>query len=346
MEHLALALVAVPAHAPGLLADATPFLIGLAGLLGLIIGSFLNVVIYRVPAGLSIVSPPSACPGCNTPIKARDNVPVLSWLVLRGRCRTCTAPISVRYPLVETITSALFAAVTWWSLANAPALAPVLLYLSAVGVALFLIDLDCQRLPDSIVLPSYVVVGVGLLIAGALSGEWTHTQAGLAVVAFLLVFAVPYYVMQSEHLKFGGEDWAPLAGATVGAVGWGVALWVAGTLAGEWSLQQMVLSALVWWLAFAIPYGVTLGRGMGLGDVKLAPLLGAVLGVLGWGASLVGLLSGFVFGTVVGVVLMSAGKAGRKTKVPFGPFMLCGAAFGLVFGRPVFDLYLRLTGLA
>lgn len=344
VEHLTLAALSAPTSA--LLSDAAPFLIGLAGLLGLIIGSFLNVVIYRVPAGLSIVSPPSACPGCGTHIKARDNVPVLSWLLLRGRCRACKTSISVRYPLVEATTGVLFAATTWWSLVNAPALAPVLLYLTAVGVALFLIDLDCQRLPDSIVLPSYFVVSTGLLVAGMLGDNWTFTQTGLAALAFSLVFAAPYYVMQKEDLRLGGEDWAPLLGVTVGVVGWGVALWAAGTLVGEWPIQQMLLSALVWWLAFALPYGFTKGRGMGLGDVKLAPLLGVVLGVLGWGASLVGLLSGFVLGTVVGVVLMSFGKAGRKTKVPFGPFMLLGAVFGLVLGRPIFDVYLRLTGLA
>lgn len=275
---------AVRAERLALLSDLTPYLIGLAGLFGVIIGSFLNVVIYRVPAGLSIVSPPSACPGCDAPIRARDNVPVLSWMLLRGRCRSCAEPISVRYPLVEVITGVLFSATTWWALAHAPALAPVLLYVSAVGVALFLIDLDCQRLPDAIVLPSYPIVAAGLGLAGWLSGEWPWTT-----VAF---------------------------------------------------------SALVWGATFAIPYYLTQGRGMGFGDVKLAPLLGAVLGALGWGASLVGLLSGFVFGTVVGVALMSLGKAGRKTKVPFGPFMLLGAGFGLVFGRPVFDFYLRLTGLA
>ncbi|WP_448629394.1 prepilin peptidase [Cellulomonas soli] len=123
--------------------------------LGLAVGSFLNVVIWRVPQGMSVVRPPSACPRCEHPIRGRDNVPVLSWLLLRGRCRDCRAPISIRYPLVETATgilfvaSGLFAGPTW--------VLPALLYLVSITVALVLIDIDTRRLPDTIVLPSYLV---------------------------------------------------------------------------------------------------------------------------------------------------------------------------------------------
>ena len=269
--------------APLLLVDLIPVLVPFAGLLGVVIGSFLNVVIYRVPAGLSVVSPASACPQCRTPIRARDNIPLVSWLLLRGKCRDCTEPISARYPNVEAATGVLFAMVAWWSLHHAPALTPVLLYLCAAGVALFMIDLDCFRLPDAIVLPSYGVVGVLLCVAGLVSGQWP--------------------------------------------------------------VSTVVLSALVWWLTFVLPYYLTAKRGMGLGDVKLAPVLGAALGAVGWGASLVGLFAGFALGAVVGLAMMRFGSAHRKTKMPYGPFLLTGALFGLLLGTPVWHAYLSLVGL-
>src|SRR5580698_9168633 len=131
-------------------------LIGLCAVLGLAVGSFLNVVIYRVPRGESIVRPRSSCPSCGAPIRERDNIPVVSWLVLRGRCRDCQAPISARYPLVEFSTGVLFGLTAWhfgadWAL-------PAYLYLAAIGVALAMIDLDVHRLPNKIVLPSYAAV--------------------------------------------------------------------------------------------------------------------------------------------------------------------------------------------
>ena len=146
-----------------------------AGFFGLLIGSFLNVVIYRVPNKRSIVSPPSACPHCGMQIKAYDNIPVVSWLLLRGRCRGCGHPISIRYPLVELATGVMFAAVSLWigrEWAAAPAAAHAVdivtvilvgvafLFLAAASIALALIDHDVHRLPDPIVLPGYVVGGV------------------------------------------------------------------------------------------------------------------------------------------------------------------------------------------
>src|SRR5690606_1115768 len=121
----------------------------LVGLLGLVIGSFLNVVIYRVPLGRSLVQPGSACPSCGKPVRPRDNVPVVSWVLLRGRCRDCQAPISVRYPLVELSTGLLFVA-TYLTLGEARGLpwsVPAYLYLAAISIALALIDLDTRRLP-------------------------------------------------------------------------------------------------------------------------------------------------------------------------------------------------------
>ncbi len=148
-------------------------------LLGLAIGSFLNVVIHRVPRGESVVSPPSACPSCNNAIRPRDNVPVAGWLLLKGRCRDCQAPISPRYPLVEAATAGLFVVMAL-RFGLDPVL-PAYLYLAAVGLALALIDLDCKRLPDALTLPSYPVAA-GLLgvaaAAGSDSGSWLRALLG------------------------------------------------------------------------------------------------------------------------------------------------------------------------
>ena len=148
-----------------------------SAVLGLAIGSFLNVVIWRVPRHESIVSPPSHCPGCDVPIAPRDNVPVLSWLVLRGRCRHCRNPISARYPLVELATGVLFALMVWrfglaWEL-------PAYLYLAAIAVALALIDIDVHRLPNAIVLPSYPVMAVLLVFQMRVPGVDPPRQAVL-----------------------------------------------------------------------------------------------------------------------------------------------------------------------
>lgn len=243
---------------------------------GLAVGSFLNVVVYRVPRDLSVVSPPSACPECAHAIRARDNVPVVSWLLLRGRCRDCAAPIAARYPLVEAGTGLLFAAVGLRF--GLTAVLPALLFLAATGFALALIDIDVQRLPFAITVPATGVVVALLAVAGFADG------------------------------------WGP---ASVAALSAGVWLAVYGGI----------------WLG-------TTGRGMGLGDVVLAPMLGLTLGWLGWGASLVGLLGGFACGALIGVALIASGRVERRAKVPFGPFMLSGAALGIFLGPTLWSAYL------
>src|SRR3954451_16420393 len=154
----------------------TAFVVVVAGVFGLLIGAFLNVVVWRVPRGESVVHPPSHCPACDAPIAPRDNIPLLSWLLLRGRCRSCGAPISARYPLVELLTAVLFAGLAAWF--GPVAQLPAFLYLAAVGVALALIDLDVKRLPDVLTLPSY---GVGLVLLGIASGAhhngWSMIRA-------------------------------------------------------------------------------------------------------------------------------------------------------------------------
>jgi len=248
-------------------------------LVGLVIGSFLNVVVHRMPLGLSVVHPPSACPGCDTPIQPRDNVPVLGWLLLRGRCRDCSQPISARYPLVEAGTGVLFA-VTALRFGLDPAL-PAYLYLVAVGIALALIDVELYRLPDALTLPSYPVALV--LLGGAALAQDATDALLRAVICGAIAFAF-YFV--------------------------------------------------VW---FAYP------AGMGFGDVKLSGVLGIYLGWLSYGVLCVGLFLGFLVGGVFSIGLVVLKDGGRKTKVPFGPFMLLGAYLAVLVGQPMVDAYLSLT---
>ena len=202
-------------------------LLGLVGLLGLVVGSFLNVVIYRVPRAESIVFPRSHCPSCDSMLKPRHNVPVLSWLALRGRCAFCSARISARYPLVELGTAALFVAVTLRFGLNAAL--PAYLYFAAIGIALAMIDFDVRRLPDTIVLPSYVIAVLLLMPAGAVTGDWRtaiRAFAGMAAVAaiyFALSLAYPY-ALGTGDVKLAGLlglylGWLSWSAVMVGAFG-------------------------------------------------------------------------------------------------------------------------------
>lgn len=252
--------------------------VAVCAVFGLAIGSFLNVVVWRVPRGESIVSPPSACPACGVPIRGRDNIPVVSWIILRGRCRDCALPISARYPAVEAVTAMVFAVVAWgvgltWAL-------PAYLFLAAISVALTLIDLDTFRLPNSIVLPAYPVTAVLLTVAA-----------------------------------WGGEGWGSLVRAVVG----GVALY-----------------------GFYFVLMVAVPRGMGFGDVKLAGVLGAYLGWVGWGALAVGAFAPAVLGGLFAVWLVVFRGAGRKTRIPFGPWMLAGTWIGIATGQSLWRGYLAL----
>ena len=207
------------------------FLIAGAGVLGLLIGSFLNVVAYRVPAGRSVVAPASACPECGSPIRPWDNIPVLSWLVLRGRCRDCGSPISVRYPLVEAATGAAFTAVCWWSISfsgglpggpSFPAVLQAVAFLLFAGasIVLALIDADTRRLPDVIVLPT-LVSGLALLLSAAMAGGlWA--DAGRAAIGSLLLFAF-YLVLALAYpggMGFGDVKLAAVIGLYLGWLGW------------------------------------------------------------------------------------------------------------------------------
>jgi leader peptidase (prepilin peptidase)/N-methyltransferase len=202
-------------------------LLALVAVLGLAVGSFLNVVIHRVPRDESLLRPGSHCPLCQAAIRPRHNVPVLSWLALRGRCAACATRIPVRYPLVEIGTAALFVAVTA-RLGLTPAL-PAYLYLAAVGVALTMIDLDVLRLPDAIVLPSYVVGTALLLPAVVADGDWWSGLRALAGMAVLWTLYFALAALVPGGMGFGDVKLAGLLGLYLGWLGWS-AVWV-GTFA-------------------------------------------------------------------------------------------------------------------
>jgi leader peptidase (prepilin peptidase) / N-methyltransferase len=194
-------------------------LVLLCGLLGLVIGSFLNVVIWRVPRKLSVVRPPSHCPQCETPIRPVDNVPVVSWLLLRGKCRHCGNPIPVRYPLVEAANGVLFAAVaarfgSAWEL-------PAYLVLTAALLAISLIDLEHFIVPDRITAPLTVSAVALLGVAAAASGDgWRFGRAllgGVAFFAFLLVLNIAY----PKGMGMGDVKLAFSLGLFLGWLGWG-----------------------------------------------------------------------------------------------------------------------------
>ena len=255
------------AGAPAMLALA---LCAAAG--GLLAGSFLNVVAWRLPRGESLLLPGSHCPGCARPVRARDNVPLLSWLVLRGRCRDCATPISARYPLVEALTAALAVAVV---LTN-DGLHDVLLGLVLVAllVPIALIDLDHRIIPNR------------LTALGAL--------AALAIGAATDPGGVPQQL---------------IAGAAAGAF--------------------LLLPALV------------RPGGMGMGDVKLAGMLGLFLGREVAVALLLALLAGTLAGAVV--LARRGAREGRRTAIPFGPFLALGGVAAVLAGPAIVDWYLGLA---
>jgi leader peptidase (prepilin peptidase)/N-methyltransferase len=244
-------------------------LLALVAPLGLIIGSFLNVVAYRLPRGESIVKPRSRCTTCGTEVRAIDNVPLLSWLLLRGRCRHCKAQISARYPAVELLTALVFAAIVLARGASTELLLD--LPFAAMLIAVAGIDLEHRIVPNAILAPMAVwaVAAVAILEPGKLP---ERLIAGGGALAFLLVAALA---------KPGG---------------------------------------------------------MGMGDVKLAGVMGLYLGA----AVAPGMLVAFLTGSLVGLAIMLRHGAGaRKRAVPFGPFLALGGLVGLIAGPELIDLYTR-----
>ncbi len=189
----------------------------LFGVLGASVGSFLNVVVHRVPRGISIVRPPSACPACGAPVRPRDNLPVVSWLLLRGRCRSCGEGISVRYPVIELLTAVLFVGAAW-RFERVEEAAFVALA-SAVLVALAFIDLEHRRVPNKIVLPAAWAAAVWVVAAAIAHGEPGPAFASLAsgAAGFAVLFAI---AIASGGMGFGDVKLAMFVGLVAGRLGW------------------------------------------------------------------------------------------------------------------------------
>jgi leader peptidase (prepilin peptidase) / N-methyltransferase len=241
-----------------------------AGLFGAIFGSFFNVVAYRLPRGESLSRPGSHCPHCDAPVRAYDNVPVVSWLLLRGHCRSCGERISPRYPIVELLTAALAVSVV---VVHHTTVRLVLgLALVAVLVPVSLIDLDTRRIPNKITGPAALAaIVIGLILKP--SGVPDQLLAGACGFGFLFVFALAY------------------------------------------------------------------PRGLGMGDVKLAGVLGLYLG----SSVAVALFGGLLTGAVVGIgVMAKLGVAkGRKTAIPFGPFLATGGMLAILVGPQIVHWYVH-----
>ena len=261
------------------------FLAVVGFVLGGLIGSFLNVVIYRVPRKLSIVSPPSACPHCDHRIAWYDNVPVLSWLILRGRCRHCSGRISPRYPLIELGTAIAFALIViarydtiessqnGAELASAALVIVALLYLAAISIALAAIDLERSVLPNAIVLPAYVVGAVLLLGASILVGDWDAVVRALIGAAALFVFYLVLALVYPGGMGFGDVKLAGVLGLYLAWLGWSAL--VVGAFAA------FVLGGIVGLII------VVARRGSGKTRIPFGPwmIVGAWVGIL-WGAAL------------------------------------------------------------
>jgi len=245
-------------------------------LYGLVVGSFLTVVVDRVPRGASIVKPGSACGSCGLRLGVVDLVPVFSWLALRGRCRKCRTSIGIE-PLVLEVSCALLFALMAVHFGQEWHVIPFCLWAAGL-LALAWIDLHTQRLPREIIHVTGAVVAPLLAVAALVEGE------PVRIVTMLIGAAIAFAVMGLIYLASR--------------------------------------------------------KSMGDGDVRLAPLLGAALGWLNPGLAPVGLFFGFVTGAIVGLVLMLAGRAGRKTAVPFGPFLVLGSLLAIVWGQDYIDLIL------
>jgi leader peptidase (prepilin peptidase)/N-methyltransferase len=256
----------------------TALLAGVAGVFGLVFGSFLNVVAYRVPLGRSVVNPPSACPACGAPVRPRDNIPVISWFVLRGKCRDCAAPISSRYPIVEALTGALFAATVFavdigWVL-------PAYLWFTAVTLALILTDLDHKRIPNRILYPG-TVVGVLLLGIGA-AFDSQLSQFGRAGLGGLFYFAGLFLLALIARGGFGFGDvkLAFLLGLFMAFRGWEhlvVGIFLAFFIGGLISIALLVSRRRG--RKDAIPFGPSLVLGAWIGIVYGLPIANWYLGI-------------------------------------------------------------------
>jgi leader peptidase (prepilin peptidase)/N-methyltransferase len=280
---------------------------------GLVIGSFLNVVIFRLPHGLSVVHPPSHCPTCGAGVRAYDNVPVLAWLWLRGRCRDCHAPISARYPAIEALTGAMFGLIAWQF--GATPLSVLYMVFAAALIAASMIDFDHQIIPDEISLGGLALALVAVPSATAWMGQMSLLDAAAYSIVGAAVGGGSLWIVAFVHARVSvamGREFAHWPGE-------GEALPTPGDAD--------------YWLWFP---------GLGLGDVKLLAMIGAVLGP--WGV-----LDTIVTASAVGLV-MGLGWAAvhRSFDSPFGfgPALGFGALLALLLPEHLVVLLARSQGVA
>ena len=245
----------------------------LAGLLGLLFGSFANVVIHRVPRGESVVSPPSACPACGSPIAARDNVPVLGWLLLRGRCRHCAAPIPATYPLVELACGVLWALVAGQLWPDHPWAVPAYLALAFACLVLTVIDARTRRLPDAITRPAFVAVAA--LLAVAALAERAPGRLGRGLLAAAAVGGLFWLVARLRPGWIGRGDvkLVPTLALALAWLSWSAlavgfyAAFLVGGLAGLYAILVLGRSR-----KSALPFGPSLAVGTVVGVLAAGPV--------------------------------------------------------------------------
>jgi leader peptidase (prepilin peptidase)/N-methyltransferase len=233
--------------------------IALAALAGALVGSFLNVCIYRLPRGLSVVRPPSSCPGCGTRLRWFENVPIVGYLALRGRCRTCGAPIAAQYPIVEALTALMFAGALWYY-------GPGILFVSRVIfgcalIVLFAIDLEHQLLPNVITVPGIVV---GFLFSFVTEPGWVSSLIGIVVGGGVLwaLYEAWWLLRHEEGLGFGDVKMLAMIGAFLG---WQLTIvtLMLGSFAGS-LLGGALMLANRGTMKTALPFGTFLAMGAAL----------------------------------------------------------------------------------
>jgi leader peptidase (prepilin peptidase) / N-methyltransferase len=239
------------------------YVIVVAGVLGLLIGSFLNACAYRLPLGISVAYGRSFCPVCQTQIRAVDNIPLASWVLLRGRCRACGAPISWRYPLVEALTAVLFAAVA--AFVGPEALLPLQLIFVAALILVSDIDIAERIIPDVVILPVAAIGVAGMTILDPGGGpRWVWLVSGLGAAAFLLVAGLVYERLRGvEGMGMGDVKLALCMGFFLGAAV--IPALFIGFIAG--ALVGIVLLAGGRGMKTAIPFGPFLAFGAVVGLV-------------------------------------------------------------------------------
>ncbi len=266
-------------------ADLLPlwFIVGFSAVFGALFGSFLNVVVYRVPAGESLMGR-SHCPKCSHPIRAYDNIPVLSWFILLGKCRDCKEGIAWRYPAVEAFTAIAFGAIAAWQ-GQVSFLLLLLFIYAFVSIALTLIDIDTMRLPDAIVLPATITLSVGLIINSVITADYSSLlRAAIAGVVMTLLYGAVWFFSGGRGLGYGDVKMAFMLGIMTGYFSWDAAIiafiaaWITG---GLFAIAALLAGKVK--RGMQIPFGPFLILGTWIGIVGGSTIVNWYLDIMGIG---------------------------------------------------------------